>query len=416
MATPSAKGSPLFKIIILILAVVLFFAIYVPSSTWDKQRQRTRLARQCMEDVYRASHRYTDVTQTHTPSLDTIIEFMRQDSMEITAAHFERERLNLVPGEADSLLVGFPDSFHVEHLTWENVTEDSVILTLEPYDRYSFMPESRWAFSADSPVTVFKRATKKSDTYVIVHTLDSLRLTELPGDTVRVLSKDYLLSQPLDSIGLCPTVQRPFDLEVNVKITLNGLVNTIVHEEVLPDTIPQDTLLQKLVINKFRGDAIARTQEVINQDTSISNMKDSLRFVEIKDSLFFTFFNEKIDGLLPDDHIRLENDHAVNTSSDSIEMWYNESRMKETIFGLVQDPLVDRLMRRENVRELFPRVSFEELYAVTKVDTVGITIACPLVAEDQKQPRGLFGTIFGVRMEDNHGEIENGDLSWSEKK
>ncbi len=416
MATPSARGSPLYKVIILILVVVLFLAIYLPSSTWKEQQARTRLARQCMEDVYRASRRYTEVSQTHTPSLETIIEFMRQDSMEVTAAHFERERLNLIPGVADSLLVGFPDSFHVERITWENVTEDSAILTLKPHDRYDFMPESRWAFAADSPVCVFERATKKSDRYVIVHTLDSLRLTELPGDTVRVLSKDYLLSQPLDSIGLCPTVQRPFNLDVNVKITLNGLVNTVVHEEVLADTIPQDTLLQKLVINKFRGDAIARTQEIINQDTSISNMKDSLRFVEIKDSLFFTFFNEKIDALLPDDHIRLESDHAENTSSDSIEMWYDKSRMKKVIFGMVRDPLVDRLMRRENVRELFPRVSFDETYEVSKIDTVGITISCPLVEEDQKQPRGLFRSIFGVRMEDNHGEIENGDLSWSEKK
>ena len=170
------------------------------------------------------------------------------------------------------------------------------------------------------------------------------------------------------------------------------------------------------MINKFRGDAIARTQEVINQDTSISNMKDSLRFVEIKDSLFFTFFNEKIDQLLPKDQIRLESDHTVNTSSDSIDVWYDVSRMKRTIFGMVQDPLVDRLMQRENVQELFPRVSFEETYDVMKIDTVGITISCPILPEDRKQSRGFFQSIFGVKMEDNHGEIKNGDLSWSEKK
>jgi hypothetical protein len=416
MATPSAKGSPLYEIIILVLIVVLFLAIYVPSSQWGDQRARTRLARQSMEDVYRASHRYAAVTQMQTPSLETIIEFMRQDTMEITAAKYERERLNLIPGVADSLLVGFPDSFHVERITWDNVTEDSVVLTLKPYDRYSFMPASQWAFASDTPVEVFERASKKSDTYVIVHTQDSLRLTELPADTIRVPSKDYLLSQPLDSIGLCPAVRRPFDLNVNVKITLNGLVNTIINKDVLPDSIPTDTLLQKLVINKFRGDAIARTQEVINQDTAISNMKDSLRFVEIKDSLFFVFFNEKIDQLLPKDQIRLENDHTVNTSSDSINMWYDKARMKNTIFGIAQDPLVDRLMRRENVLELFPRVSFEESYEVTKIDTVGITIGCPMTEEDQKKPRGLFKSIFGVRMEDNHGEIKNGDLSWSEKK
>lgn len=416
MATPSAKGSPLYKIIILVLIVVLFLAIYVPSSQWNEQRARTQLARQSMEDLYRASFRYATVTQTQTPSLDTIIEFMRRDTMEVTAAKFERERLNLIPGVADSLLVGFPDSFHVERITWDNVTEDSVVLTLKPYDRYSFMPASQWAFAADSPVEVFERATKESDTYVIVHTQDSLRLTELPGDTILVPSRDYLLSHPLDSIGFCPAVRRPFDLSVNVKITLNGLVNTIVHKEVLPDTIPTDSLLQKLVINKFRGDAIARTQEVINQDTSISNMKDSLRFVEIKDSLFFMFFNEKIDQLLPNDQIRLESDHTVNTSSDSINVWYDKARIKNAIFGISQDPLVDRLMKRENVLELFPRISFEETYEVMKIDTVGITIGCPITEEDQKKPRGLFKSIFGVRMEDNHGEIKNGDLSWSEKK
>ena len=61
MATPTPKGSPILKLIILVLIVVLILAIYIPSKMWKEQALRTQLDRQRMEDIYRASQRYTQV-------------------------------------------------------------------------------------------------------------------------------------------------------------------------------------------------------------------------------------------------------------------------------------------------------------------------------------------------------------------
>ena len=417
MATPTSKGSPILKLVILVLVVVLILAIYIPSKMWKEQAQRTHSDHMRMEDIYRASQRFTQVNQYYTPSLEDIIEFIRTDTMMVGPARFERERLNLIPGERDSLLVGFPDSFHVESISWEQPREDSLILSLEPYPRYSAMPPSRWVCTSDSPLHVFARAQKETDTYVIVHTADSLRLTPVYGDSVRLATKDYLLSLDIDSIGICPTVRRPHELDVNVKITLNGLVNSTVLKTPSPDTVAVDSMLRMLVLNKFRGDALARTQEVVNQDTNLTNMKDSLMFAQIKDSLFYSFFDGNISELQPKDKLRLESDRNVHTSSDSIPAWEgNTLRIKNSLFSLPPDPLLDKLMMRDNVQDLFPRMSFEETYEVVRIDTVGLTIKCPINKEDQKHARGFIDAIFGVKMEVNHGEIKNGDLSWSEKR
>jgi hypothetical protein len=313
-------------------------------------------------------------------------------------------------------LIGFPDSFHVEKVSWESPREDSLVLNLDPYPRYSMMPSSRWAFASDSAIYAFYRDQFEGDNFLIVHTVDSLRLTPLPGDSVRAATREYLLSMPLDSIDMCPAVNRPHELNVNIKITLNGVATTIVHREPPSDTTAADTTLQKLVLNKFRGDAIARAQEVINQDTALTNMKDSLRFAQIKDSLFYDFFEGKIEELRPGDKLRLESDNFVNTSSDSIAAWDDILRIKAKLFSLPPDPLLNKLAQREMVQDVLSRITFEEDYAVTKIDTVGITIKCPIVEEDRSGPRGFINTIFGVMIEDNHGNIKNGDLSWSEKR
>ena len=415
MAIPTAQGSPLLKLIILVLVVVLLLSLYVPSLMWSQQRQRINECRLRMDDVYRASQRYTEVNRSYTPSLEEIINFARQDFMMVGPAKFERERLNLIPGQRDSLLVGYPDSFHVEKITWDSPNEDSLVLTLEPYSRFSSMPASQLAFASDGPVFVFRRDQYQGDNSVIVHTMDSLRTTFLPGDSVRIATVDYLLNQPIDSIELCPTVHRPMDISINVKITMNGVVNALVNPT-SPAQISQDTLMQMVVLNKFRGDAIARTQEAINRDTALADTKDSLMFAEARNSLFYGFFDQKILELKPGEKLRLESDKFVTTSSDSIAFWEDTFKIKNALFSLEPDPLLDKLYKRADVQDLFNRMTFEETYWISKTDTVGLTIKCPIKEEDRVKPGGFFDGIFGVKMEANHGSIYNGDLSWSEKR
>jgi hypothetical protein len=323
--------------------------------------------------------------------------------------------LNLIPGQRDSLLVGYPDSFHVEKITWDSPNEDSLVLTLEPYSRFSDMPASQVAFASDGPVSVFRRDQYQGDNSVIVYTQDSLRTTFLPGDSVRIATVEYLLSQPIDSIGICPTVRRPFDLSINVKLTMNGVVNVLMNPTSSAQISP-DTLLRMVVLNKFRGDAIARTQETINRDTTLAGTKDSLLFAHARDSLFYGFFDEKIVELKPGEKLRLESDKFVTTSSDSIAYWEDASKIKKSLFSLEPDPLLDKLYKRTDVQDLFNRMTFEESYWISKTDTVGLTIKCPIKEEDRTKPRGFIEGIFGVKMEANHGSITNGDLSWSEKR
>jgi hypothetical protein len=417
MATPSPKGSPILKLIILILLGVLVLSLYLPDKMWKAEAKRTNVGRERMDDIYRASQRFTEVNKYYTPDLEKILNFIRTDTMLVGAAKLERERLNLIPGQRDSVLMSFADTFHVQKIVWESPRPDSLILSLEPHPQYRQMPATRWIFSSAGPVHAFYRNQKKGDIDVVIYTADSLALTQEYGDSVRLATRNYLLSQPVDSIEYCPTIHKPILLSINVKISLHGVIEATVNKSPLPDTVKVDSSLDRLVINKFRGDALTRTQEFVNKDTSLSQMSDSLRFAQIKDSLFFGYFDGAIGMLQPKDKLQLENDNTVNTTADSTSYWVgNAAGIKEALFSLPPDPLVDRLMRRNNVKELLPRLSFTEQYEVEKVDTVGLTIKCPITEVDRNKPRGFFDSLFGVKMEPIHGEIKNGDLSWSEKR
>jgi hypothetical protein len=417
MASPSPKGSPILKLIILILLGVLFLALYIPNKMWNEEAKRTNIGRERMEDIYRASQRFTAVNKYYTPDLEKILDFIRIDTLMVGPAKLERERLNLIPGQRDSLLISFSDTFHINKIVWDSPGPDSLVLNLEPYPQYRKMPSTQWAFASAGPVRAFYRNQKKGDIDVIVYTPDSLALTQIYGDSVRIATKDYLLLQPVDSIEYCPTIHQPLLLSVNVKISLHGVIEAIVNKNPLPDTVKVDTTLDRLVINKFRGDALTRTQDFVNRDTSLSHMSDSLRFAQMKDSLFYNFFDGAIGMLQPKDKLQLENDNTVSTSSDSISYWMGNAPMiKEALFSIPPDPLLDRLMQRGIVKELLPRLSFTELYEVEKVDTVGLTIKCPITEADRNKTSGIFNSLFGVKMEPNHGEIKNGDLSWSEKR
>ena len=78
MAKPSPKGSPILKLIILILIGILFLALYIPSKMWKEEATRTNIGRQRIEDVYRASQRFTAVNKYYTPNLEDILNFIRQ--------------------------------------------------------------------------------------------------------------------------------------------------------------------------------------------------------------------------------------------------------------------------------------------------------------------------------------------------
>jgi len=79
-------------------------------------------------------------------------------------------------------------------------------------------------------------------------------------------------------------------------------------------------------------------------------------------------------------------------------------------------PSEQKLSQREDIQNILKRMEASERYYISKVDTVGLTISCPIDSLYKEPDRNLLQKIFGVGPVENHGNIENGDYSWEDKK
>ena len=78
----AAKGSFLFKLLILVFILVLVAVIYIPDQIWTQENNMERVSRENMNTLYEAQHYYFNRTKSHLPSdsLSQLIEFIRSDS------------------------------------------------------------------------------------------------------------------------------------------------------------------------------------------------------------------------------------------------------------------------------------------------------------------------------------------------
>lgn len=79
MAETTGKGSIFLKLIILILIVVLVGAIMIPKQMWDKEEQNTEICHQRMSSLLNAELLYQKYHDAYCPSLDTLLAFLSND-------------------------------------------------------------------------------------------------------------------------------------------------------------------------------------------------------------------------------------------------------------------------------------------------------------------------------------------------
>jgi len=156
-------------------------------------------------------------------------------------------------------------------------------------------------------------------------------------------------------------------------------------------------------MNRLREDSCFRVQ----RDRIVNARKDLL----LADNI-----HGWLEKLHSDRKVSIMETGVINTVADSIDFYSSEPVIKERLFKLREDSVTVTHMSRPEVAELLEQFSFVEKYHVSKVDSVGVTISCPIEGVYHKPSPSFLGRIFTVSGSGNHGYVENGDLSWSERR
>ncbi|MDP8238137.1 MAG: hypothetical protein P9X24_03520 [Candidatus Hatepunaea meridiana] len=184
-----------------------------------------------------------------------------------------------------------------------------------------------------------------------------------------------------------------------------------------------DSLLEKYTLE---DEALVRRWESIRDGSYeyMNKLKEDSTFQALlsnilntrKDLLVVNQFQSSLENLKSKASANVVEVGFVNTTADSIDFYTNPELIKQRLFKSREDKVTLSKLADPDVTNLLNLFSFEESYKVSKVDSTGITIRCPIKGNFSKPKRSLLQRIFSVKGSTNHGNVEQGDLSWSEKR
>lgn len=193
-----SRGSIIYKLLIVILMVALVATILFPKSLWNKEAQSTKLCRENMEHILYAEYVYLSENNTFTDTLGKAIDLIKNDTTGMLLRNFEN---------TDSLLSVKIMNF----MKSEDTTAAAIIDTLAEYGRL---------YGVDTTAALI---------------LDSLRTYSQFNEKI-----DSIALATLDNMGLCPTVHRPYYIQVvdtsaikvvNVKCPVDSLDSLAVSKD-----------------------------------------------------------------------------------------------------------------------------------------------------------------------------------------
>ncbi len=153
----------------------------------------------------------------------------------------------------------------------------------------------------------------------------------------------------------------------------------------------------------------------LKEDIEFQNLRDNI-VNERKDKLAAENLQNRIDRVKSENSVVISESGIVNTYADSIDYYSDPVRIKNRLFKPHLDSVTVSYLQRDNIKSLLERIRYTENYRVGKIDSVGLTIKCPIEGEFVTKEKNLLESIFVVEGEENHGSIDKGDLSWSEKR
>lgn len=445
MAEPTGKGSIIFKLVIAVLIALLIAAILYPQKEWNRQAADREICRLHMENVYYTNLQYLKNFKRFNGNLDSLINFIEVDSMMAPPGMFDIERLTIWGTERDSFLVDFPDKFHYEKMEWELLSRDSLLVKLTPKERFQRNPESKMLFVSQDSIYALYRDKGIEDRTAYIWGNARINYQRILADSIYLPTKYFALSEDPQVFRTCPTSGMPYKITTNVKLGLRGEINYNMKREG-EGNVKSSEFLSNVFVHQLRTDAATLALELVKSDTSIfKNMEetavktvfgeippdtvriapvDSARIAEIRDSLLTIFrdsliivnFKKGFAALKPKSKILIDEETSKVVPVDSVSAWNDSLRIKNALFVQDLTEQEKRLKAGLEVMAMLTRLDAVEKYFIAKIDTVGLTITCPIDSIYYESGRSIIERIFGVGPAENHGRIVNGDYSWSEKK
>jgi len=412
------KGSIVLKLLIVIFFALMLVSILIPKAEWDRQKQERNKCRLRMENLSYVIREYGAKKLGYVDDLEEYLTFIKSDTVEVNAPRYDLESLTRDPESGkDSLLLDFSDEFRLSHFDYDvirrvatvgdSIIPDSVHVYAVPRDEFSGIPVTTLILTSDDTIFVTPRERNIRDHAVLLHSNKQIRYEWMTPDPKPMPATEAIISLPADSLELCPTARLPYKLNVNVRSVLEGTVNYTVNKDTVKPNILQDSLMLDLFNHRLKTEALAEVLVLVKEDTTL---------IEKKDSILVAHFLDKLAAVKPKQTYEVNGDYTINVPADSMVNWQDSLRIRDAVFVAHVDSLSEVLKSLDEFLALAPMVSYEESYTVSKVDTVGVTIRCPIDPGFRDPDQSLIHKIFGVGAPANHGYVENGDLSWSEKK
>ncbi len=402
------KGSWILKLLVLVLIAFVLASVLYPKQLWTRQDQLTEEARERMRNVNYMVQRYHDTHQRYTENLDTLVQFMQNDSILVKRPSFEVETLTFFDSKYDSFLVGFMDRFHISKLEMNRVSSDSIVLSLIPKEMFAdVMPPSQLAMGSEDSIKAEWRGKGDEDIYWNIWSRGKIQIHEIPYDTLIVPSTEYLLTLPLAEITTDPISGESFVTNLNARLKLMGEVEYNVVRRGEPENPLEGELMVNLLINKLARLARGKLDEAMKQDTTLFE-----RQLELQSD----YFMNELGMMTPGKEVLIEAETERTLPVDSVSQYDDPAVIKDLLFHTTYDSLIRMWTEWPETQEMLAKVNVSEQYMVSSVDTVGVTIEPPFGKEFDLPPRGFLEKVFHVGPIDNPGFVENDDLSWSEKE
>lgn len=445
MAESKAKGSFILKLIAFLLVGVVIAAILLPDKEWKKQDAEKELCRAHMEDLFFTTLQYLKEFKTYQTNLDTLLNFIENDSMMVPPGVMEIERLTVWESPRDSFLVGFSDLFHFERIDWQTVSKDTVILQLMPKDRFQLIPETKVVFASNDSIFVERRQKGEHDINVTVWGKSVIQYNRVEVDSAYIPTKFFAVSKDPKDYFNCPACNQPYKVSVNINVKIKGEISYTVLSKT-GGNVAGDNFYSNLFVKKLRADALNQTLEKFKADTTIFTSKKQFAVIQVlgkippdsieissadsvkiaslvdsllnaaKDSMIIANFTRSFTALKPKSVITLEEESTQMVTAPEVASWNDPEKIKSTLFKPELTDAETKLSSQVNISELFSRLEAVPKYFVVRTDSVGLTIACPIDSIYYDPDKNFIDKLFGVGPVHNHGQIMNSDYSWSEKK
>lgn len=242
MAEQKAKGSIIYEILIVVMAVLLIGSILYPKKVGEEETRNRELGRYRMSEIYKAGLQYQKYNHTYTDTLSQIFEFIR------TSPEYNRYVDSLIVGGLDSvvrrleelkmredviadLIPSAKDTVIIDSLTH---MQDAIKLSGRELAGYVEFLNDRLKNLPNMPAEQLKETfvildSKQFtlDMEIVKNSIESGLLTEAAeaaDDVIAVMEEVKQMfqkvaervpeykSSSLDSLAICPTTGKEFNL------------------------------------------------------------------------------------------------------------------------------------------------------------------------------------------------------------